>query len=306
VDVPTRLASAAVAVAALLVGCEPPIRGATDQPATDEFEPAGCIDIVGYPDDAMEPFVTADGGALLFNNRNSPPERTDLHWAKRIDDAHFEYVGPITGANSPALDAVPSVDATGYLYFVSLRSYNASLSTLYRARWSQGRVTDVVMVRGVSRNERGMLNFDAAISRDGDTLFFVDGRFSGGAVPDSADIVIAQRQGDQFVRDVHSAELLATVNTGAREYAPAISADGLEFYFTRLDMTRCEVAIYRVTRMNDQAPFGAPVRIAAATGFVEAPALSGDGRTLYFHRLDDGKFHVCRAVRAARPMGKDG
>ena len=34
----------------------------------------------------MEPFVTKDGRFLIFNNRNEPPERTDLFYAERIND----------------------------------------------------------------------------------------------------------------------------------------------------------------------------------------------------------------------------
>ena len=91
---------------ALLVGCA--IRGATDLPVTNDFTAGGCVDIVGYDGDAMEPFIVPKTGDLLFNNRNSPPELTDLHWARRIDDGRFQYVGPVDGANSTALDGVPS------------------------------------------------------------------------------------------------------------------------------------------------------------------------------------------------------
>ena len=31
--------------------------------------------------------------------------------------------------------------------------------------------------------------------------------------------------------------------------------------------------------------------------FVEAPALNADGDVLYFHRLDGGKYHICRVTR---------
>jgi len=282
-------------ICALLVGCA--IRGATDLPATNDFTEAGCVQIVGYVGDAMEPFIAPKTGDLLFNNRNSPPEQTDLHWARRIDDSHFQYVGPIEGTNSPALDGVPSVDEDGNFYFVSTRSYDETLSSIYTGHWASGTVTDVEIVRGIAPEQRGLVDFDAEISRDGDSLFYVEGRFSGGQMPDSADIELAHRMGDRFVRDTFSDVLLGSVNTPALEYAPAISVDRRELFFTRLDPHARTIAIYRTKRIGAGQPFGPPERVAAADGFVEAPALSPDGDTLYFHRLDAGRFHICRATR---------
>ena len=280
----------------LLSGCVS-IRGASDSPATDAFVASECVEILGYDGDAMEPFIEPTHGDLLFNNRNSPPEKTDLHWARRIDDGRFQYVGPIAGANSTALDGVPSIDGSGGIYWVSTRSYEQTLSTLYSGRWSDGVVTQIALVRGVSSQRPGFVNFDAEISRDGDSLYYVEGHFSGGAVPDSADIEIAHRSGDGFVRDAASDAMLASVNTAALEYAPAISADRRELFFTRLDLHAHTIAIYRATRSGAGQPFGTAERVAAANGFVEAPALSPDGRVLYFHRLDSGRYHICRAAR---------
>lgn len=88
----------------------------------------------GYQGDAMEPFLTKDGRYLLFNNRNEPPENTNLLLAERLDDLHFAYKGEIKGVNTPALEGVPSMDESDNLYFVSTRSYAQTFSTLYRGR----------------------------------------------------------------------------------------------------------------------------------------------------------------------------
>jgi hypothetical protein len=56
------------------------------------------VTIEGYDDDAMEPFLTRDGAYLLFNNRNDPSVDTNLHWARRMDDLTFAYMGEISGA----------------------------------------------------------------------------------------------------------------------------------------------------------------------------------------------------------------
>src|SRR5437764_1438319 len=124
-------------------------------------------------------------------------------------------------------------------------------------------------------------------------------RRGGAAVPKSADIAIAVRDGSGFRRHPASAAFLRNVNTPALEYAPAISADLLELFFTRAASLSgaAQPAIYRSSRRSRDEPFGVPQRIAAITGFVEAPTLSGDGRSLYYHRLEDNRFVIYRVSR---------
>jgi hypothetical protein len=250
------------------------------------------VAVDGYDDHVMEPFLTRDGKFLLFNNSNDPPEKTDLHLARRVSDRSFRYVGKLSGANSPALDGVPSVDREGRLYFVSTRSYDATLSTIFQGRFAEGKVTGVEIAPGISRRRRGQVNFDAEISADGTYLYFVDGFFTGGPVPTSADLTIAKRNGASFERLPRAGELLARVNTTALEYAPATSADGLELFFTRLepDKSPPRIGIFRATRSGIDAPFGEPERIEAIRGFVEAPSLSPDERTLYYHKRSGERF----------------
>lgn len=256
------------------------------------FGPPQRVTLRGYDGDAMEPFLTRDGRYLLFNNRNDPRIDTNLHFARRIDDLNFDWQGELKSANSPVLDGVPSVDDRGNLYFVSLRTYAETLSTIYQARFDGGTTSFPALVNGVSRRLAGFVNFDAEISADGRLLFFVDGRFAGGPHPRSADIAVAALEGARFRRLPDSDRLLARINTAALEYAPALSVNQLELLFTRMDrrqrMPRPE--ILRAVRKRTHEPFGEPEPIPALTGFVEAPALSTDGRLLYFHKLEGGKF----------------
>jgi hypothetical protein len=262
------------------------------------------VEIRGYAGDAMEPFVSRDGRYLLFNDSNAPGRDTQLHVAAWIDELTFEYLGPLTGANSPALDAVASLDRDGRLVFVSSRSYPVTLSTLYEGRFSGGEVTGVRLLSGLSRGIPGWVNFDAELSADGTTLYFVDGRFGATPPPVEADLVIAQRQGASFERLEASDRLLAAINTTALEYAPAISTDGLELFFTRLDPTVGLPRILRSVRSSPDDPFGPPEPVSAAAGFVEAPALSPDERSLYYHRLDGSVFAVYRVTREGTGCGE--
>lgn len=140
------------------------------------------VTIRGYNDHAMEPFITRDGRYLFFNNSNDPTVNTNLHYAQRIDDLTFEYKGEIAGVNTPALEGVPTMDRDGGFYFVSTRSYKETLSTVYRGRFSRGVVSDVELVPGISEKKPRHVNFDAEVSASGDTLYFVDGIFSGFAI----------------------------------------------------------------------------------------------------------------------------
>jgi len=193
------------------------------------------VEIRGYQGDAMEPFITKDGRYLLFNNRNDPKIDTRLLFAERVDDLTFDYRGELEGANTRALEGVPSMDRHGNLFFVSTRSYAETLSTIYRGRFGQGRVSGIELVAGISLRQRGMVAFDAEVSADGNTLFVADGRFAGGHVPETADIDIAVRDGTGFRRLPAARDLLRNVNTAALEYAPAVSGDLLELFFTRLE-----------------------------------------------------------------------
>jgi WD40-like Beta Propeller Repeat len=145
----------------------------------------------------------------------------------------------------------------------------------------------------VSLNQRGRLNFDAEISADGNTLWFADGTFSGSPVPDAAAIVMASRGPQGFTRVADSAAILAQVNAVGLNYAPSISRDGLELFFTRIaDRANPSPEIFRAARETTAAPFGAPQRVAAISGSAEAPALSPDGSVLYYHKRENGQFSI--------------
>jgi hypothetical protein len=272
---------------------------ACNSPADDpEFADPQPVTIVGYSGEAMEPFLTRDGSILIFNNLNDPPSETDLHWAEKVDDLTFVYRGKLAGANSPALDAVASVDSYGNLYFVTTRSYDQDFMTIYHGRFQHGVVTDVAPVSGISRGVRGQVNFDVEVSSDGNTLYFVDGLFTGGPVPVTADLAIAERGPDgQFHRSDSS--LLAAINTDALEYAACISDDQLELFFTRI--ANNESAIYRSTRRDRSSAWEAPRRISAITGFAEAPTIAPGGRALYYHVRRNGRFVIERVTRPSVP-----
>jgi hypothetical protein len=50
-------------------------------------------------------------------------------------------------------------------------------------------------------------------------------------------------------------------------------------------------------RGETSRPFGPDRPISAITGFVEAPSISADGTTLYYHRLVGSVFQIWEVTR---------
>ncbi len=263
------------------------------------FKSEQQIALPDYAGDAMEPFITPDGRQMLFNSSNAPDFDTDLFSAPRKADGSFAKPAALAQANSKTLDGVASLDRDGTLYLISLRSYAKSLSTLYSA--SNGGRAAPKLVAGVSSKRPGIVQFDAEVAWDGQSLWVSEGRFSGKPYPDSARIVLARKSSDGFRYSPDSDVLLAKVNQGALNYAAAISRDGLELFFTRVeDMGHPEPVIMRAARSSLGQPFGSPQPVAGIAGHVEAPSLSADGLTLYYHKRIAGRFVLCEIRRQRR------
>lgn len=266
---------------------------------SDLYGGAQALVIDGYDGQAMEPAVTPDGQTLFFNNENDAAAQTDIHIATRTGDLTFKYAGRLEGSNSDKLDAIPSIDEAGRFYFTSLRSYADDMQSLYTGMFRNGQLLDLKAVRGdITPKSAGEINMDAGISFDGRQMYIARARFAGGSVvPKESDLMLASIDGYGAFRVApDSFAQLINVNSDALEYAPAISADGLELYFTRAiegDVPHIMVA----TRAKTGRPFDAPMALSKLDGFTEAPAVTKDGQEMFFHKKTDGKYSLFRAVR---------
>ncbi len=281
-------------------------------PAFTNFGNPEMVQILGYDDnegnsnEAMEPFISRDGNFLFFNNSNAAAT-TNLFWATRIDDVTFQYQGEIGGEvnSSGPLDAVASMDSSGNIYFITTRSYGSTgspgyLSTIYSGPFADGTVTSVNPVPGVAAPRMGLVNFDEEISADGNTLYFTQGNYASGNLT-STTMMIATLQGGNFVVDPNSAKIMKTINDRHLNYAADTSADELEFFFTRTNL-KTGPAIYMATRKSTSKPFGKPKKIHAITGFAEAPSISPDDLSLYYHvKNPSGVFIINRVTRTVKP-----
>jgi hypothetical protein len=255
----------------------------------------------GYSADAMEPFITPDGQYLLFNTSNVAPSIPSLQLASRVDADTFVYEGPLQGeaVNEPGrLSGTPSMDGSGTVYFVSNRSYEQTLATVYAGQFAAGSMTGVHLVAGVT-SAPGFVDFDACVSPDGSSLYVSVGDFRGGGGPSSATLELFDRNASGFATDRSTGTILKAVNkAGYLDYAAAVSVDGLELLFTRAKLPSGVPGVYRAYRSKLGRPFGHVQRVAAITGFSEAPSLSADGSTLYFHhRSSDGTFQIETVTR---------
>lgn len=258
------------------------------------------VTIEGYEGDLMEPFLSRDGEYLFFNNLNEPQVNTNLHFAKKIDAQTFKYEGEVKGVNSEVLDGVASMDTAGNFYFVSIRSYAQDLKTLYTGTYKDGVVSDVHPLENLSPDKAQWLNMDAEISADGIMLYYTENFFNGGQMPRVSDIFIAEKRGEQFYKRADSDEIMKNVNTPkSLEYAPATSSDGLKLFFTRIDdpdsilsLVSGGIGIYVAERSSVTEPFGVPQKLPLGKGFLEAPAISPDGITMYFHKKVGGTYRL--------------
>ena len=266
---------------------------ATTNAAELTFGTAEPVQILGYSDHAMEPFITRDGKYLFFNNSNAAPD-TNLHYAEQTDDLHFQYLGEVQGVNTASLEGVPSMDTVGKFYYTETMSYFTDFITLYGGVFSNSAVSGAHPIgQNLTLHQPGILDMDAQVSADGNTLYFARATFSSGlgASPTQSDLWVAHKvNGEFFVAD-NSAVLMQNINTGALEYGAASSNNDLELYFTRAT-AGTGFQTFVAERSSKSDPFGLPQLIPQISGYSEAPTISGDGKRLYFHKQVDGLFRI--------------
>jgi hypothetical protein len=123
---------------------------------------------------------------------------------------------------------------------------------------------------------------DVGISPDGKTMYISRAViFPGAPAPKKSDLMVARLKNGAFNIDPDNDRIMKDINTDALEYAPAISADGLELYFTRASRLMAGPgapgALLRIlvaSRSSVNDFFGEPRVSTALTGFVEAPTIA--------------------------------
>lgn len=260
------------------------------------FGPEIKVFISGYSGDAMEPFLSPDGTTLFFNSLNDGVQ-TRLYYATRIDDSTFTYVGEVNGANeanNPQLNAVASLDTTNNFVWVSVRGYPGNMDNLHRGDYSNGTVTNVNRVHGSFYiYQPGYIIMDAAVTYDGSELYYCNAFFDTCVVPCAASIGIAARVNDSTYNTLsNSSGLLQHVNdTAYCVYAPQLSVDGLELYFTRYLIGTLNTELCVSVRNAVTDTFSVPqVLVSEFPEVPEAPTLNTTASLLYYHKKSNGTY----------------
>jgi hypothetical protein len=266
------------------------------------YENPVIVTLEGYSDHAMEPFLSLDGNTLFFNDLNSGPI-TKLHYATKQTTTLFTYEGILEGVNpmdEMQLDAVPDLDFQGNFYWTSTRDYPQAMDNMHYGVYADGTITDIGRLQGdFYVNEPGWLLMDHGISYDGQMLYFNNANFGGQncAGPCETRLGIAKKVNDStFLKIAQSDEILQNINDqNYKYYAPSITKDDLELYYTRYTAgTLNENSISEIcvaTRDSPTGIFSEPSVLFSDTLFdkiVEAPTLTIDKQLMYYHKKIDG------------------
>lgn len=255
------------------------------------------VNIIGLTFDAMEPFLSPDGNYLFFNNINDGVN-TKLFYATKINSATFTFVGELTGTNQmtvPHLDAVPDMDANGNFYWTSTRNYPTALDNLFHGTFNSGNVTNINRVQGdFYRNSVDWLIMDHSISLDGEILYYNNARFDSQNCqgPCETNMGVAKKvNATTFNKLPNSTAILQNINNADYiYYAPTISSDNLELYYTRYlkDQITANtvIEICVAVRNNSLDIFSAPKVLFSETltNLIEAPTLTVDKKMIYYHK----------------------
>jgi Tol biopolymer transport system component len=269
-------------------------------PVNNEFSNPEKVIINGYAGHAMEPFISRDGNYLFFKGIADGQEAY-LYYAGRVDDVTFNFIGKVRGVDRTTQHhgAVPSMDMDGRFYFVSTRNYPYDYKSLYCGNFLDGTVYDMDAQPGdFYVRSKGWIVMDAEVSPNGTVLYFVNAHRDGGGLPDKSDIGVAHLSNGDFIVDDNSRTMMKNINNDdSLEYAPSINSDGLELFFTRFNQCSGRPEILLAKRSSIREPFGAPERIGALTGYVEAPSITLDKKKLYYHGRDNGTYAIYKVSR---------
>jgi hypothetical protein len=212
-------------------------------------------------------------------------------------------MGELSGvneANNPQLNAVAGLDISNNFYWVSFRDFPTERDNLFYGSFNNGNVINNGRIHGDFYNYgAGWLVMDHGISVDGQTFYYNNARFDGTNCtgPCETFIGIAKKTAnDTFMKTIDSDIILQNINNSAYiYYAPYITQDNLELYYTRyLDRAITNSTIAEVcvaTRTTDTDIFSEPKVLFSDTlinNIVEAPTLTTDKQLMYYHKKING------------------
>ena len=257
--------------------------------------------IMGYSDDAMEPFISKDGTFLFFNNLEGPNSK-DIYFAEKVNDSTFQFKGEVQGVNGAFVDGNPTMDANGKFYFISTREYSPSDSvTIYSGNFNNGTVTDLQKVSGtINIPTPSWLNMGVEITADGKSMYTSYAFFNTqNNFPSKSNIRMARLENGSFNIPDNEDVVFSNINSaGSLEYAGEVSENELEMVYSRLTLSPTPVfKMFYTKRRSKSDAFDPPISISEpfrddVNAFVEAPTFSSNGKIIYYHKRENGVISI--------------
>lgn len=267
----------------------------------------------GTPISTEEPFISRDGKHLFFNTAHSENNK-DLHYASRsgLDWVYSGETGPNLN-DEIEVQGNPTMDSSGNFFYIDSGAEHMVFRGVFSAE--TGNLEDVSEFTSVPKRVIDPVkstltgNMGVEISKDGAYIFFSRAvwKFEGNKVitiTGSNLKLIIRVNGKYVFNENESFKMMKNINTSDLEYAASISSDGLELFFTRLLVSDLESGIFRSrimysSRDNINSPFKQAelVKSIGVDDFVEGPAITDDGRELYYHKKVGEKFRLFKVKR---------
>jgi hypothetical protein len=170
------------------------------------------------------------------------------------------------------------------------------MDNLHRGDYSNGAVTNVNRVHGnFYVYQPGYIVMDAAVTYDGSELYYCNAFFDTCVIPCEASLGIASKVNDSTFNTIAASQsILQHVNdTDYCVYAPQLSTDGLELYFTRYLIGGLSTEICVSVRPTVADTFSSPlVLISDFPNVPEAATLNTANTMMYYHKKVNGTYAI--------------
>jgi hypothetical protein len=235
-------------------------------------------------------------GLYLSATRGTPYLDEDIFVAARpARSSDFGRPRRVDELNSAAQDGAPfpAVDELS-MFFTSSRPGGRGRRDLWAAsRPAPGAPFEAPINLTALNSEED--DQGPSLTADGRTMFFASDRRGGAG---DEDLWVATRPNTSAT--FAGATNLAELNTPGVDSSPFITGDGRTLYFVSdRPGTRGLQDIWRATRETPTGPFEPPINVAEVNtpAMEDDPALTGDGRELFFASGRGGAIQIWHALR---------